>query len=140
MQVCDVVLLRLKNLIGFKRLLCMEQEYAARGLHFNIFYFSLIQSKLVGFGSNTYFPSLSIGTLYHLTCLSKSAIRGFYSFPALHKYHRIRTQHNVQDWLQQPYTREKNQPSEAFMVSPGGPQFPPFFAVRSLVSGIHNGP
>ena len=43
-----------------------------------IFYFSLIQSKLL-YGSNAYVPSMTIGTLDRLNRLSKSAItRGFY--------------------------------------------------------------
>ena len=45
-----------------------------------IFYFSLIQSKLM-YGSNAYVPSMTIGTLDRLNRLSKSAISGFYGRP-----------------------------------------------------------
>ena len=42
-----------------------------------MFYFSLIQSKLL-YGSNAYFPSITVGVLDRLIRLSKSAIGGFY--------------------------------------------------------------
>ena len=42
-----------------------------------MFYFSLIQSKLL-YGSNAYFPSITVGVLDRLIRLSKSAIRDFY--------------------------------------------------------------
>ena len=42
-----------------------------------MFYSSLIQSKLL-YGSNAYFPSITVGVLDRLIRLSKSAVRGFY--------------------------------------------------------------
>ena len=42
-----------------------------------MFYFSLIQSKLL-YGSNAYFPSITVGVLDRLIRLSKSAIRDYY--------------------------------------------------------------